>query len=111
MDFIPQIGFGTYQLVGNAAYTSTLNALILGYRHIDTAPLYQNESEIGKAVLDSNINRSEIWITTKVSPKIIKKGAIAIHNSIAESLQKLNLEVTKTTKRLTEELRAAPLSS
>jgi methylglyoxal/glyoxal reductase len=90
MDYIPRIGFGTYQLIGNTAYTSTLNALKLGYRHIDTAPLYKNETEIGKAILDSNIDRSEIWITTKVSPEIIKKGTIAIHNSIIESLQKLN---------------------
>lgn len=64
--FIPKVGFGTWQSSSKDAYNSTLIALKNGYRHIDTALAYQNEEAIGKAIKDSKINRSEIFITTKL---------------------------------------------
>lgn len=71
---IPLIGFGTYQL--SNTYENVLQALQLGYRHIDTATLYKNEAHVGQAIRDSGINRSEIFITTKISLRDIKKNKI-----------------------------------
>ncbi|MBF2735269.1 MAG: aldo/keto reductase [Betaproteobacteria bacterium AqS2] len=65
---IPELGFGTYGLEGDAAIQATLDALELGYRHIDTADIYNNEVEIGKAIVDSGIPREDIFITTKIWP-------------------------------------------
>ena len=64
---IPSIGFGTWQIPnGKVAYESTLFALKSGYRHIDTANAYGNEESIGRAVRDSGIDRSEIFVTSKL---------------------------------------------
>lgn len=66
---IPSIGFGTAGLTGNEAYTCTLNALSVGYRMIDTAHMYGNEKEIGKALIDSDIPRAEIFLVSKVDSR------------------------------------------
>ena len=64
---IPVLGFGTWQIKdGEDAYTSTLAALAAGYRHIDTAAAYRNESSIGRAIKDSGISRDQLFITTKL---------------------------------------------
>jgi diketogulonate reductase-like aldo/keto reductase len=64
---VPTLGFGTWQIKdGEEAYESTLKALKLGYRHIDTAAAYRNEASVGKAIKDSGIPRKEIFITTKL---------------------------------------------
>lgn len=64
---IPQLGLGTWQIKeGEDAYSATLAALTAGYRHIDTAAAYQNESSVGRAIKDSGIPRAEIFITTKL---------------------------------------------
>ncbi|BDR56128.1 aldo/keto reductase [Xylocopilactobacillus apis] len=63
---IPQVGFGTWEIPdGEEAYNSTKWALEAGYRHIDTALVYENEKSVGKAIKDSGIPRSEVFITTK----------------------------------------------
>jgi diketogulonate reductase-like aldo/keto reductase len=68
---IPAIGFGTWQIPnGEIAYDSVLFALKTGYRHIDTALAYGNEESVGKAVRDSGIDRSEIFITSKLPAEI-----------------------------------------
>lgn len=64
---IPVIGFGTWQIKNpEIAYNSVKHALEAGYRHIDTASIYGNEESVGRAILDSNINRNEIFLTTKL---------------------------------------------
>jgi len=63
---IPYFGFGTYQIRGTAVYEAVSEALRTGYRHFDTAAIYGNESEIGRAIKDSNIAREEIFVTTKL---------------------------------------------
>jgi diketogulonate reductase-like aldo/keto reductase len=64
---IPLLGFGTWQIKdGEEAYASTLAALAAGYRHIDTAAAYRNESSIGRAIKDSGIPRGQLFITTKL---------------------------------------------
>jgi 2,5-diketo-D-gluconate reductase A len=65
---LPTIGFGTWQITGSSAYESARAALEAGYRHIDTATMYGNEEEIGRALRDSGLDRSEIFITTKLPP-------------------------------------------
>jgi diketogulonate reductase-like aldo/keto reductase len=64
---IPQLGLGVYDpTFGDETYRAVLSALEIGYRHIDTAAVYQNEDQVGRAIKDSGINRSEIFVTTKV---------------------------------------------
>ena len=63
---IPCLGFGTWRADGEEAYLSALEALRVGYRHIDTAAYYGNEKEVGKAVRDSGIAREKIFVTSKV---------------------------------------------
>jgi len=63
---MPLLGLGTFlALDGDSAYQAVKHALEVGYRHIDTAQMYQNEESVGQAILDSGIPRSEIFITTK----------------------------------------------
>ena len=64
---IPAIGFGTFQIPADGStYEAVKTALSLGIRHIDTAVAYFDEQEVGQAVKDSGIPRSEIWITSKM---------------------------------------------
>jgi 2,5-diketo-D-gluconate reductase B len=63
---VPALGFGTWQLKGDAARASTLDALEIGYRHIDTAQMYKNEAEVGRALAESYVPRGDLFLTTKV---------------------------------------------
>ncbi|MGH2619125.1 MAG: aldo/keto reductase [Anaerolineales bacterium] len=63
---IPKIGLGTWQLQGNPCYRAVLSALELGYRHLDTAEIYDNEAQVGRAIADSGVARPEIFLVTKV---------------------------------------------
>jgi methylglyoxal/glyoxal reductase len=64
---IPLFGYGTYQVAnGGACLRAVAHALTIGYRHIDTAALYANEEDVGRAVRESGIARSEIFVTTKL---------------------------------------------
>lgn len=64
---IPAVGFGVFMIPNNGpTYEATLAALKAGYRHIDTAAGYMNESDVGKAIKDSGIPREEIFITSKL---------------------------------------------
>ncbi len=64
---IPAIGFGVFLIPNNGpTYDATLAALKAGYRHIDTAAGYMNESDVGKAIKDSGIDRQKIYITSKL---------------------------------------------
>ena len=87
---VPALGFGTWALSGRSAYEATRRALDLGYRHIDTAQIYGNETEIGRAIRDSRIARDEIFLTTKISPTNLH--AAAAKRSHEESLKRLGLD-------------------
>ena len=66
-NMIPAVGFGVFMIPNDGpTYEAVLNALKAGYRHIDTAAAYMNESDVGKAVRDSGIPREEIFITSKL---------------------------------------------
>jgi len=64
---IPLLGFGTFKVKdGEEVEQAVTSALTIGYRHIDTAMLYRNEAGVGRAIAASGIDRSEIFVTTKV---------------------------------------------
>ena len=64
---IPVVGLGTWKSEpGNATYQAVLDSINAGYRHIDTARAYDNESDVGRAVKDTNVAREELFITTKL---------------------------------------------
>ncbi|KAK9468061.1 NADP-dependent oxidoreductase domain-containing protein [Lipomyces arxii] len=63
---LPALGLGTWQSGPNEVYEAVLTALKTGYRHIDTAYVYGNEAEVGKAIKDSGISREDIFLTTKL---------------------------------------------
>lgn len=63
---VPEIGLGTYKLHDRECTNVVRSALDIGYRHIDTAQMYKNELEIGKAIRVSNVSREDIFLSTKV---------------------------------------------
>ena len=65
---IPLLGLGTWQLTGAPCYDAVRTALELGYRHLDTATMYRNEAEVGRALRDSGVPRNEVFVTTKLLP-------------------------------------------
>lgn len=67
---MPTIGLGTYGLSKYETKQVVLDALKLGYRHIETAPIYMNEAEIADAIKESGIHRYELFITSKIPPHI-----------------------------------------
>lgn len=79
---IPLLGFGTWRLTGEEAYASVSHALAVGYRHIDTATMYENEAEVGRALRDSGIPRDEIFLTTKLPPSLAGRERAAIDASL-----------------------------
>ena len=64
---IPQLGFGVYQVEPAETKDATLTAFEVGYRHIDTAEMYGNEAGVGEAIAESGIDRSEIFVTSKLN--------------------------------------------
>lgn len=85
VDFIPNIGFGTWKMTGETCTNAVATALEVGYRHIDTAQGYGNEAEVGTAIAASGVPRDEIFVTTKVMPENFTR----LVESLEESLEKL----------------------
>ncbi|GAB4366232.1 MAG: aldo/keto reductase [Calditrichia bacterium] len=88
---IPILGLGVYQLPsGEATKNTILEALKLGYRHIDTAKIYRNEADVGAAIKASPIPRSEIFVTTKLWNS--DHGYQRTLQACEESLERLQLD-------------------
>ena len=85
---MPLNGLGTYSLTGDTCYNAVSSALKSGVRLIDTAYMYGNEEEIGKAIRDSGIPRSEIFVITKIYPSQFDKPKEAIELA----LKKLDID-------------------
>ncbi|MCW2522560.1 MAG: 2,5-didehydrogluconate reductase [Frankiales bacterium] len=64
---IPQLGFGVYQVPPKETAAAVRTALDIGYRHIDTAEMYRNEAEVGRAIHESGIDPAEIFVTSKLN--------------------------------------------
>lgn len=87
---MPQFGIGVFMVPeGDETKQACLNALKMGYRHIDTAHAYQNERSVGEAVRDSGISRGEIWVTSKLWPSEYGEGKTAA--AIDKMLERLNI--------------------
>ncbi|HHJ1299482.1 MULTISPECIES: aldo/keto reductase [Pseudomonas] len=87
---LPCIGLGTWPMTGTECTHAVRQALELGYRHIDTATAYDNESAVGQALRDSDVPREQIHLTTKVwwdrlEPK-------AMRQSLEDSLRALGTD-------------------
>jgi 2,5-diketo-D-gluconate reductase A len=64
---IPQLGFGVYQIEPDETADAVKQALEIGYRHIDTAEMYQNEKGVGEGIRNSGISRGDVFITSKLN--------------------------------------------
>ena len=63
---LPDVGFGTYQTGGYECYNAVQEALEMGYRHLDTAMAYENEAAVGRAIAQSDVDREDIFLATKI---------------------------------------------
>lgn len=63
---VPTLGLGTWKLKGDDATAAVRHALDIGYRHIDTAQIYENEAEVGRGLAAADVPRDEVFLTTKV---------------------------------------------
>ncbi len=85
---IPRVGLGTWQLSGAAARAAVVDALEIGYRHIDTATMYANEVEIGRGLAESGVARDEVFLTTKIPAE----GFADARRTLEDSLSALGVE-------------------
>jgi len=87
---IPKLGLGTFRMNDESeTYNAVLAAIKIGYRHFDTAQMYQNEEIIGKALKDSGLRREEFFITTKLQDHHLPAESKKL---ILESMRKLNVD-------------------
>ena len=87
---MPKLGLGTWRLSGTECEQAVAGALGLGYRHLDTAQMYQNEEAVGAGIKASGVARDAIHLTTKVWPENLAPAAM--RRSMEESLRKLGTE-------------------
>lgn len=92
---IPSFGLGTFRLSGDAVIDSVRNALDVGYRAIDTAQIYGNEADIGRALADSEVPRNELFLTTKIWTENL--SAAKLIPSLQDSLEKLRTDHVELT--------------
>lgn len=86
---MPLVGFGTWLIRGAECQKSVENALSVGYRLIDTAQMYGNESEVGNAIKASGVARDELFITTKLSNDMTYSQSL---KAIDESLRRISVD-------------------
>ena len=85
---IPVLGFGTWNLSGKSCIESVEDALAMGYRHIDTARMYGNETEVGKAIRNSGVKREDIYLVTKIATsELIPDQIIPVTEDSLKNLQ------------------------
>jgi 2,5-diketo-D-gluconate reductase B len=87
---VPAVGIGTWQMETQTAYESVSTALDLGYRHVDTAQAYENERGVGRAIEESDVDRDDIFLTTKVLPS--NRTVDDIVTSVEESVSRLGVD-------------------
>ena len=87
---IPVLGFGVYQIPPEETEQAVINAVRAGYRHIDTAQAYVNESEVGRGIANCGVAREELFVTTKVW--LENAGEEASAASLERSFARLNLD-------------------
>jgi 2,5-diketo-D-gluconate reductase B len=93
---IPRLGFGTFRMPGADAQPVVESAIALGYRHIDTAAMYDNEAAVGAAIAASGVNRNELFITTKVWHDQLAPDAL--YRAFDTSLRAASVMMCSTTR-------------
>ncbi len=92
---IPSFGVGTFRLTGQTVIDSVRNALELGYRAVDTAQIYGNEADVGQAIAQGGVPRSELFVTTKIWTDNYAKSKLV--PSLRDSLEKLRTDYVDLT--------------
>ncbi|WP_028643999.1 aldo/keto reductase [Nocardioides sp. URHA0020] len=87
---IPQLGFGVYQVPPDQTEATVSTAFEVGYRHIDTAQMYQNEAGVGAAIASSGIARDELYVTSKLNNSFHEPDAA--RRAFDETLERLGLD-------------------
>lgn len=89
---MPILGYGVYQITKDECERCVMDALEVGYRHIDTAQAYFNEEEVGSAIRKSGVPREEVFLTTKVW--LEHYGEENAYASVLESMRKSSKRIT-----------------
>lgn len=92
---IPAFGLGTFRLKDDVVIASVKTALELGYRAVDTAQIYDNETAVGQAIEESGVPREELFITTKIWTENLSKDRLI--PSLKESLERLRTDYVDLT--------------
>jgi 2,5-diketo-D-gluconate reductase A len=87
---IPQLGFGVYQIDPDETAGAVKTALDIGYRHIDTAEMYQNEAGVGQGVRDAGVDRADVFVTSKLNNGFHEPDAA--RKAFDETLSKLGFD-------------------
>jgi 2,5-diketo-D-gluconate reductase B len=87
---IPVLGYGTWPLAGDECYRGVSMALELGIRHIDTAQIYGNEREVGRAIASSGVKRADVFLVTKVAHDNLTN--LRFSSSVEASLEALGVD-------------------
>ncbi|CAA9484223.1 MAG: hypothetical protein AVDCRST_MAG45-354 [uncultured Solirubrobacterales bacterium] len=87
---VPSLGFGTFQLSGDDCERGVERALSVGYRHLDTARAYGNESEVGAGMERSGVERGEVFLTTKLTSSDL--GRDRVEPAVSDSLERLRTD-------------------
>lgn len=87
---MPAMGFGTFELSEAEAEQTVAEALDVGYRHIDTAIMYDNEAGVGRGLAAGGVDRDEVWVTTKIAPD--NAAADDVPGELEASLDRLDLD-------------------
>lgn len=88
---IPAVGFGTYPMKGETCLTAVQQALETGYRHVDTAQMYNNERAVGQAIADADVPRDDVFLVTKILRRNLAYEDIL--KSVKESREKLATDI------------------
>lgn len=87
---VPALGFGTYPLRDDDCVEAVIDAVALGYRHIDSAKVYENEAAVGQGIRECGLGREDIFLTTKIGPDAADHDAFLAEAE--DSLAKLNID-------------------
>jgi len=87
---VPALGLGTARMRGDTCRRAVLEALDLGYRHLDTAQMYGNEAAVGEAVGAADADRDEVFLTTKILPRNLARRDLL--DSFNDSLDRLDTD-------------------
>ncbi|WP_101294358.1 aldo/keto reductase [Halegenticoccus soli] len=87
---VPAIGFGTARMTGEECVEAVASALDVGYRHVDTAQMYDNEEAVGRAIRESDYPREDVFLTTKLHPSNLARDDVL--DSFHGSLERLDAD-------------------